>query len=139
MCLDLMFAYYGTSHFSLPVPLKRKPICNALTRQIHRAAEEKNIGKWAQLQQKRIKFLPYDTHKGLQEARRLSFVHRWYVAVTPPHFLVYVIFNIHMGILYIGQTHLAADQRLRKHLTDAAAGVDCSALHKLMASSAVGD
>ena len=108
MCMYLTLSYYASCHLPFPTPRKRKPICSALTRQIHRAAESKNIGKWAQLQQKRIEFLLYDTQKDLQEAPQPSYVQRWCIAVTPPHFLMYVIFNLYMGILYVGHTHQAA-------------------------------
>ena len=63
---------------------------------------DKNLGKWVQLQQCRIPWLPYDKHKGLREARRVTYVHTWYISVTPPSHLVYVVFHLHMSILYIG-------------------------------------
>ena len=53
----------------------------------------------------------------------------WRVSVTPPDFLIYAVYHITMGILYVGQTHMAPIQRLRKHMTDAAASVDGSSLH----------
>ena len=71
----------------------------------------------------------------LREARRVSYVHSWYISATPPSHLVYVVFHLYLSILYIGQTHLAPVQRLRKHLTDAAAGVDNSTLLRLMATT----
>ena len=99
------------------------------------ALDDKNLGKWALLQQCRVPWLPYDRHKGLREARRLSYVHSWYISVTPPSHLLYVVFHLYQSVLYVGQTHLAPVQRLRKHLTDAAAGTDNSTLHRLMATT----
>ena len=64
--------------------------------------------------EKRIDYLRYDTHKGLHEAR-LSFVHQWYVAVAPPGFLIYAVFHLKLGILYIQQMHLATCQCLCRH------------------------
>ena len=65
--------------------------------------------------------------------RRISYVHRWFLAVTPPKFLIYAVLHMYLWILYIGQTHFAACQRLRKHQTDAAAGMDGSTLGTPMA------
>ena len=58
----------------------------------------------------------------------------WYIRVTPPSHMVYVVFHLYLSVLYVGQTHLAPVQRLRKHLTDTANGVDNSTLHRLMAT-----
>ena len=74
------------------------------------ALRAKNLGRWAELMQERHTFLPYSTHKGLREVRRLSFVHVWRVSVTPPHFLIYAIYHLHLGILYVGLTHMAPVQ-----------------------------
>ena len=62
-------------------------------------------------------------------------MHSWYISVTPPSHLVYVVFHLYLSVLYVGQTHLALVQRLRKHLIDAAAGTDNSTLHRLMATT----
>ena len=82
--------------------------------------------------QERTVYLPFDTHQLLREVRRLSFVHVWWVAVTPPQFLVYAICHIRRGILYIGVTNMAPSQRLRKHMTDTLAGVDCSSVPRIV-------
>ena len=47
----------------------------------------------------------------------------WYAAVTPLAHLVYVVFHPYLGIFYIGHTHVAPTQRLRKHLIDAVVGL----------------
>ena len=74
----------------------------------------------------------YNTHKGLREVRRLIFVDVWRVSVTPPDFLIYAIYHLHLGILHVGLTHIAPVQRLRKHMIDALAGVDGASLHRHM-------
>ena len=134
-CLRLTLFEYGTCFLPRPEKPRRTATCSALTRQIQFALDDKNLGKWALLQQCRVPWLPYDRHKGLREARRLSYVHSWYISVTPPSHLVYVVFHLYLSVLYVGQTHLARVQRLRKHLTDAAAGADNSTLHRLMATA----
>ena len=65
-------------------------------------------------------------------ARRLSHVHHWWVAVTPPKHVIYLVYNIWLQIVYIGVTTAALAQRLRKHMTDAAADADCASLHRHM-------
>ena len=67
-----------------------------------------------------------------QEVRRLSFVHTWYMTVTPLGYLLYAISHLYPSVLHLGQTHLAPAQQLRKH---AVVGVDNSTLHKMMATS----
>ena len=57
--------------------------------------------------QERTVYLPFENHRALREVRRQSFVHVSRVAVTPPHFLVYAIYYLHLGILYIGVTNMA--------------------------------
>ena len=64
--------------------------------------------------------------------RRLSFVHAWRVSVTPPYYLIYAIYHLNLGILYVGLTHIVPIQRLRKHMTDALAGTDGASLHRIM-------
>ena len=75
-------------------------IRSALTLQMSIALESKNLGKWATLMQQRNTYLPYATHKALQELRHLSFVHHWRVSVTG--FVIYVVYHITLGILYVG-------------------------------------
>ena len=93
----------------------------------------KNLGKWASLQQQRITFLPSQHHRALREIGRLAYVQR--ICVTPPAFVIYAVFHLDLGILYIGQTHLAPVQRLRKRMTDSAAGADNASLHAWMQSA----
>ena len=133
--LRLTLSEYGTCFLPRLEKPRRTATCSALTRQMQFALDDKNLGKWAMLQQCRVPWLPYDRHKGLREARRLSYVPSWYVGVTPPSHLVYVVFHLYLSVVYVGQTHLAPVQRLRKHLTDAAAGSDNSTLHRLMATT----
>ena len=137
--LLLVLSEYGTCFLSRMDKPRRTATCCALTRQMQFALADKNLDKWALLQQCRIPWLPYDRHKGLREARRVSYVHSWYIRVTPPSHLVYVVSHLYLSILYIGRTHLAPVQRLRKHFTDAAAGVDNSTLHRLMATTDAAD
>ena len=133
--LWLTLSEYGTCFLPRLEKPRRTTTCSALSRQMQFALDDKNLGKWALLQQCRIPWLPYDRHKGLHEARRFCYVHSWYNTVTPPSHLVHVLFHTYLSVLYIGQTHVAPVQRLRKHLTDAAAGVDNSTLHRLMATT----
>ena len=61
------------------------------------------------------------------------------VWLSPPLLFCCMSFSIYslafLGVLYEGRTQLAPAQRLRKHLMDAAAGVDNFALHKLMSTT----
>ena len=86
LCLD----EYGRTCLPLPCPPKRHAICNAITIQMQGALQNKNIGKWAQLLQKRVQFLPYSTHKGPKEVHRIRYVHRWFLDVTPTKFLCFL-------------------------------------------------
>ena len=88
----------------------------------------KNLGKCAALMQQRNNYLPFATHKALRKLRQVSYVHHRRVSVTPPACVLYAVYHITLGILRVGQTHMAPIQRLRKHMTDAAA----SALHLYM-------
>ena len=103
--LHLLFEEYGSSHMRLLNIKQAVSIHSALTLQMSIA---------------------------LREVRRLSYVHHWRVSVTPPAFVIYAVYHITLGLLYIGQTHMAPIQRLRKHMTDAAASVDGSSLHMYM-------
>ena len=111
-------------------------ICSALTIQMGKALDNKNLGRWASLMHERLPtshvYLPYETHKALREVRRLSFVLVWRVAITPPHYLIYAIYHIRLGMLYIGVTNTVPVRRLRKHMTDAMAGVENASLHRIM-------
>ena len=87
--------------------------------QISQLLDDKNLEAWAALLQARIRYLPFDTHPALKMARRLSHVDTWYVAVTPPGSVIYMVFNIYLHLVYIGVTTSALVSRLRKHITDA--------------------
>ena len=97
------------------------------------ALDDKNLGTWAELMQTRTRYLPWDTPPPLRMARRLSHVHRWFIALTPPKNVIYLVYNVWLQIVYIGLTTGALASRLRKHMTDSAADVDCATLHKHMA------
>ena len=121
----------GTSHIHHSRIHKAVSIYAALTLQIGVGLHAKNFGRWAELMQEHHTYLPCSTQKGLCEVHRPSFVHVWRVAVTPPQFLIYDIYDLNLGILYVGLTHMAPVHRLRKHMTDALAGVDGVSLHGL--------
>ena len=130
--LHMLFQEYGSSHVPILRLHRSVSVCSALTLQMDHALRAKNLGKWASLMQQRITFLPYQNHRALREIRRLAYVHHWRICVTPPAFVIYAVFHLDLGILYIRQPHLAPVQRLRKHMTDAAAGTDTASLHSWM-------
>ena len=130
--LHLVLTVVGVSHIRHGRVPKEVSICAALTLQMGVVLLAKNLGCWAKLMQERHTYLPYSTHKGLREVRRLGFVHAWRVSVTPPHYLIYAIYHLNLGIMYTGLTHMAPMQRLRKHMTDALAGTDGASLHRII-------
>ena len=121
----------------LPWPtLPKGPlVLRALTLRMQAALEDKNLGRWAEFMQERTSYLPFLNHPPLCMARRLSHVHRWLIALTPPRNVIYPVYNIWLQIVYVGLTTAALASRLRKHMTDSLAGVDCATLHKHMAKS----
>ena len=46
-------------------------------------------------------------HAHLAMARRLGHVHNWWVAVTPPRYVIYLVNNIWLQTVYIGVTTAA--------------------------------
>ena len=59
--------------------------------------------------------------------RRPSHIHNGFVAVTPPQFVVYIMW---LQVVYVGVTPAAPPNQLHKHMTDGLADVDCATLHK---------
>ena len=68
-------------------------------------------------------------------ARRLSHVHRWFIALTPPRNVIYPVYNIWLQIVYVGLAMAALASHLRKHMIESVAGVDCATMHKHMPKS----
>ena len=64
-------------------------------------------------------------------ARRLSNVHDWHVAVTPPGSIIYLVYHIYLHLMYIGVTTSPLAALLKKHITDATSHHDAT-LHKMM-------
>ena len=105
------------------------------------ALDNKNLGIWASLMQERTSYLPFHSHPALCMARRLSRVHTRYLSVTPPpppNSIIYLIFHIHLHLVYVGVTTSALVQRVRKHMTDATSFQDCSTLHRLILQADMG-
>ena len=88
--------------------------------------------------QLRKRNLPFVDHPPLTMAHRLSHVHHWFVAVTPPQSVVYLIYNIWLQVVYVGVTAAALANRLRKRMTDSPADVVCATLHKHMVKHNLG-
>ena len=101
---------------------------------MHVQLANKQIGAWADLHDRRIPYLPYNTHKVLSYIRYKSSIGPWHTAVPPPHFclFVYAISHISLQCVYIGHTAQAPIARLRKHMTDALAMVDYSRFHHML-------
>ena len=122
-----------------PTPIQQGHlILRALTMQMQIALDSKNLGRWAEVMQVRTRYLPFDKHPPLAMARRLSHAHHWFVAVTPPQFVIYLIYNVWWQVVYVGVTSSALTSRLRKHMTDSLADVDCATLHKYMLKHGLG-
>ena len=102
------------------------------TQGAHRALAAKNLGAWAGIVQQRVPHLPYHTNLILQLVRGLSHTGTWQLGTPPPLLLVYVMVHVHMLCVYIGKTHLAPVQRLRKHGTNATAGAEDSRFHAML-------
>ena len=128
--LHLTLTAAGTSFMCHDKLHKAVSMCVDLKLQMSVALRAKNLGQCAESLQERHTFVPYSTHKGLREVPRLNFAHVWRVSVAPPNFLIYAIYYLHLGILYVGLTHIASVQCLRKHIIDALAGVDGACLHQ---------
>ena len=103
-----------------------------LTGLMSRCLEDNNLGRWGELMQVAIPFLPYDKHPSVAAARRLSRVASWNVGVPPDHYAIYIAVHISMMCVYIGKTTLDLLQRLRKHQTDAFAHVDTCLVHAIL-------
>ena len=130
--IHLILQEAGHSSLSIPRIPEAPLVLRALTIQMQTALDNKNLGRWAQLMQARNRYLPFLSHPALAMARRLSHVHRWFISLTPPRNVVYLVYNIWLQVVHIGLTTGALISRLRKHMTDSLADVDCATLHKHM-------
>ena len=133
--IHLILQEAGHSSLSIPRIPETPLVLRALTIQMQTALYNKNLGRWAELMQARNRYLPFLSHPALAMARRLSHVHRWFISLTPPRNVVYLVYNIWLQVVYIGLTTGALISRLRKHMTDSLADVDCATLHKHMAKT----
>ena len=68
-------------------------------------------------------------HAVLAMAWRLSHVHNWHLAVTPPPSVVYVVFRLFPHIVYIGIIIAAPIRTLRNHMTNTLSSNACVTLH----------
>ena len=133
--IRLLFQDIGRSFLpKLAIPQKDNVPC-ALTMQIGRALQDKNLGIRCQLSQQRLRYLPYDKHPVLGMARRLSYINTWHLVVTLPHNVVYFVFHLFVHIAYIGITTTAPIRRLRKHMTNAMWTSDCATLPAKMSTT----
>ena len=122
-----------------PSPSQVQLICKNLTQFMHVHLANKHIGAWADIHDRRIPYLPYNTHKVLSCIRYKSSIGPWFSSVPPPHFVVYAIMHISLQCVYIGHTAQALISRLRKHMTDALAMVDCSHFHHMLRCTVLAD
>ena len=130
--LHYFFQYEGSSHITYSPPPHAPNVLRALSLQMSKALQDKNMGKWAALLQLRTSYLPLHSHTALSMARRLSHAHTWYTNVTPRGSIVYMVYHIFLHLIYIGVTTKALVVRLPKHHTDAASYQDCSTLHRMI-------
>ena len=86
--IHLLLDDMGTSYITTPIAPQSSLLCRAITMQMQMqvALDEKNLGRWAELMQFRTRYLPFGRHPSLTMAHRLSHVHHWWVAVTPPKY-----------------------------------------------------
>ena len=121
-------------HYVLPDAIipDRESVCRLCTHCIRHAHTHKQLGNWAAAMQFRMKYLPYESHFSLKMIRAASRVHSWDISVPPPDEFIYAILHLHMICIYVGRTHLALIQRLRKHITTALAHAEDSRLHQLL-------
>ena len=116
-------------HVSLP---DHTSICRLCTHHIRTARCSKQLGNWATTMQYRIPYQPYGTHFTFSTIRASSRLHQWNISIPPPDECIYAIPYLHMICIYIGRTHLALIQRLRKHITIALARSEDCHFHQLL-------
>ena len=102
------------------------------TRGMRQALDSKDLGRWAELLQARVAYLPYDTHPIIRMLRATSRTHEWHTSVTPATILIYIAVHTYLLTCYAGKTTLATTQRLRKHVTTTQAGSEESSFHDLL-------
>ena len=117
----------------------RESVCRLCTYCIRRAHTRKQLRNWVAAMQFRIKYLPYESHFSLKMIRAASRVHFSDISVPPPDEYIYAILHLHMICIYVGRTHFALIQRLRKHITTALAHAEDGRLHQLLRSTNLED
>ena len=110
---------------------QREFLYESYTRGMRQALNAKDLGHWAELLQKRVDYLPYETHPIIRMLRAISRTHAWHTSVTPATALIYIAIHAHLLVCYAGRTTLATTQRLRKHVTTTQAGTKDSSFHDL--------
>ena len=99
---------------------------------MRQALEAKDLGRWAELLQECVQYLPYKTHPIICMLLAICRSHHWHTSVAPPTILIYIAVHTHLLACYVGKTTLATPQRLRKHATTAQAGTEDSTFHDLL-------
>ena len=136
-------AYFCQHHKSHVVPHLPTPdhtsICRVCTHNIHTGHRSEQLGNWATAMQYCIAYVPYDTHFTLSMIRTSSRLHQWNISVPPPDECIHAILHWHMICIYIGRTHLALIQRLRKHITTALVGSEDCHFHELLRTTNIAE
>ena len=108
---------------------QRDTLYKTYTRGMQAALDAKDLGRWAELLQARVEYLPYETHPIICMLRATS---RTHTSASPYTILIYVAVHTLLMVCYAGKTTLAPTQRLRKHVTTARAGSEDSTFHDML-------
>ena len=73
----------------------REFLYKAYNRGMRQALDAWDLGRWAQLLQVRIAYLPYETHAVICMLHAISHTHNWYTSVAPTTGLIYVAIHTH--------------------------------------------
>ena len=85
----------------------REFLYKSYSRCMRRALDSKDLGRWAQLLQDRVAFLPYETHPLIRMLRAITQTHHWHTSVAPSTILIYIAIHTQLLVCYAGKTTLA--------------------------------